>query len=85
MQHFLDTGELLEPPSLAEKIEMAGRHAQMIVEHYGAPKGIYKARPHLGWYVKGFPNVKPLQSKLVQINAISEIKPIFDDYRQGLS
>jgi tRNA-dihydrouridine synthase B len=55
INHFLDTGEHLAPPLIAEVRRIMLDH---MVEHYelhGEWAGVRSVRKHLGWYVKGLP------------------------------
>jgi tRNA-dihydrouridine synthase B len=54
IDHFLRTGELLAPPSLAEIREVLREH---LVDHYafyGEVTGPRIARKHIGWYIDGW-------------------------------
>lgn len=54
--HYINTGELLPLPSIDEKIQMALKHLQMLIDYKGEYIGIREMRKHLGWYTKGLPN-----------------------------
>jgi tRNA-dihydrouridine synthase B len=50
--HFLDTGELLAPPTVAEARALILEH---LADHYafhGEEIGVRTARKHLGWYTR---------------------------------
>jgi tRNA-dihydrouridine synthase len=54
IDHFLRTGEMLAPPSLAEIREVLREH---LVDHYafyGEVTGPRVARKHIGWYIDGW-------------------------------
>ena len=55
VRHFLATGERLDEPSLAVRLETVMRHYDDILTHYGAESGVRIARKHVGWYSKGLP------------------------------
>ena len=50
---FLATGEVLAPPSLAERVAMALRHLDMVIELYGEKSAVLQMRKHAAWYVRG--------------------------------
>ncbi len=54
--HYLATGELLAPPSLAEVRDTLLDHLQALHAFYGEPQGVRIARKHLGWYAKDHPD-----------------------------
>jgi len=53
--HYLATGELLPPPSLAAIRDILLGHLQALHDFYGEPAGVRIARKHLGWYAKDRP------------------------------
>ncbi len=53
IQHFLDTGEHLPAPTVAEIRELIMEHLQDHYELYGEATGVRTARKHLGWYSSG--------------------------------
>ncbi|MCB0704593.1 MAG: tRNA dihydrouridine synthase DusB [Saprospiraceae bacterium] len=65
IKHFLETGEILEPPTVAERVAAARQHLQHSLEWKGIKLGIVEMRRHYGNYFRGFPNIKPYRSRLV--------------------
>lgn len=53
--HYLNTGEILPPTSQLEKLELAHRHLDMLVDFKSEFIGVREMRKHLGWYIKGMP------------------------------
>jgi tRNA-dihydrouridine synthase B len=51
--HYLETGEKLPNPTLAEQKRIALRHYDLALDHYGENKATKMMRKHLGWYTKG--------------------------------
>jgi tRNA-dihydrouridine synthase B len=80
MRHYLATGELLEEPSVEDKIEMARLHAQLMQEQFGEERGAIMMRRYLGWYVKGFKGASELRPQLFQVTTISDIDRVFAEY-----
>ena len=73
--HYLETGELLEKPSINEKIDISIKHLKMLIQYKGEYIGIREMRKHLGWYIKG----KPKSSEMrVIINSIEDPKKMED-------
>ncbi len=50
--HFLETGELLEPPSYREVRRVLLNHLEQLYSFYGEKMGVRIARKHVGWYVE---------------------------------
>jgi tRNA-dihydrouridine synthase B len=53
---YLEAGELLPEPTIAERLATARRHLDMLVEFKGEHIGVCEMRKHLGWYIKGMPH-----------------------------
>lgn len=50
---FLETGEILPPPSDEEKVEIALSHLQHLIAEKGEYIGVREGRKHAAWYMKG--------------------------------
>lgn len=64
--HYLQTGEKLARPSLEERILVAIRHMELLVEYKGENVGVREMRKHAGWYVKGIPGGAALREVINQ-------------------
>lgn len=62
--HYLKTGELLDEPSWEEKLALAHKHLDMIVDFKGEYIGVREMRKHLGWYIKGMPHSAEMRVKI---------------------
>ncbi|MCC2617071.1 tRNA dihydrouridine synthase DusB [Aestuariibacter halophilus] len=51
IQHYLQTGELLPAPALAEVRAVMLEHVKGVHGFYGIPMGVRIARKHVGWYI----------------------------------
>lgn len=54
--HYLETNEILDEPSITEKIQYSIKHLEMLAEYKGEFLGVREMRKHLGWYTKGMPH-----------------------------
>ena len=53
--HFLQTGEHLAPPLVAEVRRLLLEHLEAHYGLYGEHTGVRSARKHIGWYVRSLP------------------------------
>ena len=65
IKHYLETGNVLPPPTVAERVEAARQHLRHSIEWKGEKQGVAEMKRHYTNYFRGFPNVKPLRSILV--------------------
>jgi len=70
--HFLSTGETLAAPEPAEIHTVMRDHLQRLHEFYGEVHGVRVARKHIGWYLKGRPNAKPVLYDLMRVQTAEE-------------
>ena len=75
MRHYLNTGEHLPDPSLAERVHMCIRHLQDSVDYRGARKAVPCFRRHYAGYLKGVHNIANLRKDLM---AHLEVEPIVE-------
>ena len=78
IREFLDTGNIMEPLTLPEKVDLAKVHLKKSLETKGEPRGVYEMRRHFSYYFKGLPNFKELRTRLLTSLDISEIYNLLD-------
>lgn len=65
IKHYFATGELLPPPTTAERVEAARQHLQHSIDWKGEKLGILEMRRHYTNYFKGLPHIKEYRQILV--------------------
>lgn len=65
IRHYLDTGELLPPLGVRERVSLAKRHLGLSLDLKGPVTGVYEMRRHLSCYFKGLPDFKDTRIRLV--------------------
>ena len=78
LTHYLDTGELLPPPTKEEKKEMILRHARMQVELKGEYQGIREMRKHVAWYTAGCPGSSALRNDVNLVETLAELEELIE-------
>ena len=76
-RHYLNTGELLEPPTATERIDFMLRHTRMALDsgHYGGELTTMRAmRARLLAYAKGIPGTKPLRPQLSRVESYAALE-----------
>ena len=66
---FLNSGNRVPEPPLAEQYKVVREHYLEMLHHYGSYTGMRMARKHVSWYTKGLPKSGEFRAK---INKISE-------------
>jgi tRNA-dihydrouridine synthase B len=79
IKHFVKTGELLSPPTLAERIAVTKKHLDFSIRWKGPKLGVFEMRRHYTNYFKGIADVKTFRAKLVEAPTGEEVFEILDD------
>ena len=75
---FIDEGRIVQRPSEKEILQMALRHAEMIVAEKGEYIGMRQMRSHILWYLKGMHGGTEKKRRLQQISSLDELKALLD-------
>jgi tRNA-dihydrouridine synthase B len=85
VKHFLKTGDLLQPPTLEERLMIMLTHLERAIDFHGERLGILEMRKHLSWYLKGLPNSAPVKRVIQQSKDKAEIKQVITTYFENLA
>jgi len=73
VKHFMKTGEMLPPPTVFDRVEVAKQHLEMSIKWKGESLGIAEMKRHYSNYFKGIAHIKEYRMKLVTSFNLSEI------------
>jgi len=79
VKHYLQTKEILPPPTLEERIDVCRKHLYKSVEWKGSVVGINEMRRHYTNYLKGLPGIKEFRYKLVTLKTVAEIDEVLEE------
>ena len=78
INHYLDTGEVLPGPSIAEIKAMILRHGRMLVQFKGEGVAMREMRGHMAWYTKGMPHSATLRNEINQVETLEGFVELLD-------
>ena len=78
INHYLDTGEVLPGPSMAEIKAMILRHGRMLVQFKGEGVAMRERRGHMAWYTKGMPHSATLRNEINQVETLEGFVELLD-------
>ncbi|EOC99778.1 tRNA dihydrouridine synthase DusB [Caldisalinibacter kiritimatiensis] len=81
---LLERGELLPAPRDEEKIDMALKHLELLIQLKGERVAVKEMRKHIGWYTKGMKNSSDMRRKINTINHYKELKEELYKYKEDL-
>ncbi|SDM43009.1 tRNA dihydrouridine synthase DusB [Siphonobacter aquaeclarae] len=79
IKHFLKTGEKLEAPTIADRVDVCRKHVEFSVRWKGERLGIVEMRRHYASYFKGIDGAKAFRNRLVQVPTLSEVEEILQE------
>lgn len=77
--HYLETGELMDRPTEAEKKEVILRHAKLLMEHKGEYTAVREMRKHLSWYTVGLYNSARFRQSINAMESMEELIKSVDE------
>jgi tRNA-dihydrouridine synthase B len=84
VMHWLNTGETVAEPDLAEQLRLILEHYTAMLDHYGSDTGVKMARKHLGWYTKGLPGSAEFRNKVNFVDDPDEVQQMLSNFYNPL-
>jgi tRNA-dihydrouridine synthase B len=72
ISHFLQSGNILSPPSPIEIQNVLINHLENLYDFYGSYMGVRIARKHIGWYCKHHSNTDLFKQQIVRVESTKE-------------
>jgi nifR3 family TIM-barrel protein len=79
IKHYLNHGEPLLPPDVAERVSTVRSHLEFSIRWKGERTGVLEMRRHYANYFKGFPEFKPYRTRLVDAINADELFTILEE------
>ncbi len=79
IKHYFKTGEHLDGPTFAERIDACRTHLLKSIEWKGPKTGVFEMRRHYSNYFKGIENFKEYRMKLVTAGTFEELDDILSE------
>src|SRR5699024_226926 len=87
MRHYIETGEILPPPTIEERVDACKQHVERSIVWKGEKLGLLEMRRHYSNYLKGLPNIKEFRKTLVTnsdrniiFDTLEEIRTYYKGY-----
>lgn len=72
--HYLETGELLAPPTPREKIDVCLLHLERLVQLKGEKLAVREMRKHFVWYLKGIRGGGNVAKEMMKLETFHDVK-----------
>lgn len=80
VNHYLETGEILDEPTPEQKIQTAKEHLHRLVELKGDHTGSHEFRGQAAYYLKGIPHAARTKVAVVNADGEQAMDDIFDEF-----
>jgi tRNA-dihydrouridine synthase B len=80
INHYLEQGQLLAPPSIEEAGTVMERHLQALHEFYGEVGGVRISRKHIGWYINPLPGGKNFTNQFNKLDSTVEQRALLQQF-----
>lgn len=84
INHYLETGEILENPSNSDKLDLCIRHAKELCKIMDEKRAIKEMRTHACYYVKGMPNSTYLKNQINKTEDYKSFETLIYNYKKEL-
>jgi len=84
INHYLQTGELLEEPSYSERLHQCVRHMQLKEQEKNSRLAAMLMKKNIGWYLKGMPNASTIRQKTNRSDDMAEMYLLLENYADDL-
>jgi tRNA-dihydrouridine synthase B len=71
--HFIETGELLPPPTLQEKLRVMREHIELAVALKGERIALRESRKQAAWYIKGVHGAAALRNRCMSLETLEDL------------
>lgn len=78
--HYLQTGTLLEAPSILEVSNVLQEHLQELYQFYGEYSGCRIARKHIAWYTKGLRGSNEFRQAMYRVESTAQQAHVVSNY-----
>lgn len=74
VERYLETGEIIDPPNISERMEIMLEHIRLICKLKGEYRGIREARKHAAWYMKGLKGAAALREQAGKLMSLTDLE-----------
>ncbi|MFA6151534.1 MAG: tRNA dihydrouridine synthase DusB [Chitinophagaceae bacterium] len=85
VKHYMATGEILDPPTIQERLAACRKHLEGSMKWKGPGLGMLEMRRHYANYLRGLSHVKEFRNRLVSTLEVEELYGILQEVEDRYS
>lgn len=78
IRHYLNTGRLMPPPGIDERVAVCKKHLQRSVQWKGETLGLLEMRRHYSNYLRDLPGIREWRTRLVTASRLSDVLELLE-------
>ncbi len=79
VKHYIKTGNLLDAPTISERVAVAKEHLEMATQWNGDMVGVMETRKHYSKYFSGIPHFKEYKIRMLTAPTKEEVFRVFEE------
>lgn len=79
ISHYIRTGDLLPPPTVAERVAVCKKQLDKLLVWKGPAGGVKEMRGHYAHYLRGLPNIRAFIKRLVVLETAEEAEAMLEE------
>lgn len=78
INHYMQTGEVLEEPTIQERLAVMKRHIELMLKYKSERTALMESRKHAAWYIKGIRGASKIRKRCGEISSVEDIESIIE-------
>lgn len=78
---YLSAGVVLPDVDISTRVDVARRHARLLVARVGEKRASNEMRGHIAMYLRGMPGAAAMRHKIMSTRSLSDIEDVLDEAR----
>jgi tRNA-dihydrouridine synthase B len=83
INHYFQTGELLDDPSINEVVEVLKKQFLLMADFKGEHRSVLEIRKHASWYLKGMPHAAKIRNYVNHIESKEKFLELLEAIKCG--
>jgi tRNA-dihydrouridine synthase B len=79
VDRYIEAGEVIEPPTLSEKLEVMKEHIELAVSLKGERVAMKESRKHAAWYIKGVRGAAAFRNKCMSLETLDDLYKLIEE------
>lgn len=79
IKHFFESGEILPPPTIEDRLSAVRQHAEWSAEWKGEKTGLLEMRQHYSNYFRAIPHFKEFKKRFLEVSTLEAMDELIEE------